>query len=86
MDLRLQDRVALVTGGAKGLGLACRRRWRLMGMTLDEARRRESAAIPLGRFAAPQEVADVVTFPCPDRPARVTGVTIGTDGARSPTL
>ena len=59
---------------------------RLMGVTLDEARRRESAAIPLGRFATPQDVADVVTFLCSDRASYVTGVTIGMDGARSPSL
>ena len=59
---------------------------RLLGVTPDEARRRESAAIPLGRFASPQEVADVVTFVCSDRASYLTGVTIGMDGARVPAL
>jgi NAD(P)-dependent dehydrogenase (short-subunit alcohol dehydrogenase family) len=57
-----------------------------MGVTLDEARQRETSAIPLGRFAAPEEIADVVTFLCSDRASYVTGVTIGMDGARSPSL
>jgi NAD(P)-dependent dehydrogenase (short-subunit alcohol dehydrogenase family) len=59
---------------------------RLMGVTTDEARRRETAAIPLGRFASPQEIADVVTFLCSDRASYVTGVTIGMDGGRSPLI
>ena len=59
---------------------------RLMGVTLDEARRRETSAIPLGRFATPEEIADVVTFMCSDRASYVTGVTLGMDGGRSPTL
>jgi len=59
---------------------------RLMGVSLDEARKRETVAVPLGRFATPQEVADVVTFLCSDRASYVTGVTIGMDGARFPAL
>jgi NAD(P)-dependent dehydrogenase (short-subunit alcohol dehydrogenase family) len=59
---------------------------RLMGVTTDEARRRETAAIPLGRFASPQEIADVVTFLCSDRASYVTGVTIAMDGGRIPVI
>ena len=59
---------------------------RQLGVDLAEARRREAAAIPLGRIASSQEIADVVAFLCSERAAYVTGVTIGMDGARSPVL
>ena len=56
---------------------------RMLGVTLEEARAKETASIPLGRFASPQDVAHVVTFLCSDRASYVTGVTIGMDGART---
>ena len=59
---------------------------RQLGVDIAEARRREAAAIPLGRMASPEEIADVVAFLCSDRAAYVTGVTIGMDGARYPVL
>ena len=67
-----------------GAGLAATAR--LLGVDLEEARRRETAAIPLGRPARPEEVADVVAFLCSDRASYVTGVTVGMDGARYPGL
>jgi NAD(P)-dependent dehydrogenase (short-subunit alcohol dehydrogenase family) len=57
---------------------------RALGVDMAEARRREAAAIPLGRIASPQEIAEVVVFLCSDRASYVTGVTIGMDGARYP--
>ncbi len=59
---------------------------RQLGVDVEEARRRESAAIPLGRIASAEEVAEVVTFLCSQRASYVTGVTIGMDGARYPAL
>ncbi|MDE3177242.1 MAG: SDR family oxidoreductase [Pseudomonadota bacterium] len=63
---------------AEGLAASAKQ----MGVDLAEARRREAAAIPLGRLASPQEIADVVVFLCSDRAGYVTGITIGMDGAR----
>ena len=57
---------------------------RQLGVDLDEARRREAAAIPLGRLASPQDIADVVAFLCSDRAGYLTGITLGMDGARWP--
>jgi NAD(P)-dependent dehydrogenase (short-subunit alcohol dehydrogenase family) len=59
---------------------------RQLGVDVQEARRRESAAIPLGRIASAQEIAEVVAFLCSERASYVTGVTIGMDGARHPAL
>ena len=57
---------------------------RLAGTDEANARATEIAAIPLGRIAAPEEIADVVAFLASDRASYVTGVTIGMDGARYP--
>jgi len=65
-------------------GLSARARQENIG--IDEARRRSVEAIPLGRLARPEEVADVVAFLASDRASYVTGVTVGMDGAQYPTV
>lgn len=65
---------------AEGFGVTARQ----LGIDLVEVRRREAAAIPLGRLATPHEIAEVVAFLCSDRAAYLTGITLGMDGARWP--
>ena len=59
---------------------------KLAGVSLDEARKRSIEAIPIGRLARPEEIADAVLFLASDRASYITGVTIGMDGASSPTV
>lgn len=59
---------------------------RFQDISLDEARRRGVARIPLGRMAEPEEIAAVVVFLASVRASYVTGVTVGMDGAASPTI
>lgn len=54
---------------------------RLSGISVEEARARGIARIPLGRMAAPAEIADTVLFLASPRASYVTGVNITMDGA-----
>lgn len=57
---------------------------RLAGITIDEARTRGIARIPLGRIATPEDIANAVTFLASDRASYITGVNISMDGASYP--
>lgn len=59
---------------------------RLAGVDPSEARRRAEAAIPLGRFARPDEIADATLFLASKRASYISGVTIGMDGVAFPTV
>lgn len=50
------------------------------GTTRQEALAAQEAKVPLGRFAEPGEVADVITFLCSERASTVTGAAWSADG------
>ena len=56
------------------------------GITEAEAVKRATAAIPVGRFAEPDEVASVVTFLCSAQASYLTGIVLGMDGASVPSV
>ena len=56
------------------------------GVTREEALRAQEQKIPLGRFATPEEIADVVVFLCSDRASTVTGAHWSADGGGVATI
>jgi NAD(P)-dependent dehydrogenase (short-subunit alcohol dehydrogenase family) len=59
---------------------------KLDGITPDEALRRAIARIPMGRLAAPEEIAAAVVFLASDKASYITGVTLTMDGAANPSV
>ncbi|MDN2582830.1 SDR family NAD(P)-dependent oxidoreductase [Aquibium sp. ELW1220] len=57
---------------------------RLAGTSIEEARQRGLARIPIGRFATSGEIAAMVVFLASARASYVTGVSISMDGASNP--
>jgi NAD(P)-dependent dehydrogenase (short-subunit alcohol dehydrogenase family) len=50
------------------------------GLSVEEAIEAQTSKVPLGRFAEPGEVADVVVFLCSERASTVTGAAWSVDG------
>lgn len=56
------------------------------GVSREEALAAQSAKVPLGRFATPGEVADVIVFLCSARASTVTGAAWSVDGGAVATI
>ncbi len=54
------------------------------GITRDEAVAQQESKIPQGRFATPQEIADVIVFLCSPRAGAVVGAAWSVDGGSVP--
>jgi NAD(P)-dependent dehydrogenase (short-subunit alcohol dehydrogenase family) len=57
---------------------------RVQGITMEEALKRATAKLPLGRIARPEEVADAVVFLASARASYITGAVLAMDGAVTP--
>jgi 3-oxoacyl-[acyl-carrier protein] reductase len=56
------------------------------GVTRDEALAAQAEKVPLGRFATPEEVANVIVFLCSERASTVTGAAWSVDGGAVATI
>ncbi len=59
---------------------------RIAGISLEEARRRAIAPIPMGRMATPEEIANMVVFLASDKAGYVTAVSVAMDGGQNPVV
>lgn len=89
----LDGRRAVVTGASRGIGAAIARALDRAGARVLLTARSEGALAdvardlqPLGRWATPEDIADVVVFLASDASRFITGETISADGGMARTL
>ncbi|RYF33231.1 MAG: SDR family oxidoreductase [Comamonadaceae bacterium] len=58
----------------------------VQGIDTDEALKRATAKLPLGRIATPGEIADAVVFLASPKASYITGATLAMDGAVTPMI
>jgi NAD(P)-dependent dehydrogenase (short-subunit alcohol dehydrogenase family) len=56
------------------------------GITEEEALRRATKSLPLGRMPQPEEVADIVLFAASERGLLLSGANVTIDAAHQPTV
>jgi NAD(P)-dependent dehydrogenase (short-subunit alcohol dehydrogenase family) len=85
---KLQGKVAVITGGNSGIGLATAKEFVAQGARvsisgrdqLDETRQRITSQVPLKRFGRPEEIAKAALFLASSDSSHLLGSEIVADG------
>ena len=82
MDVRMDGRVAVITGGSTGLGLAMAKEFAASGGSVAMLARKADVLAT----AKAEEFARMACFLCSDAGSFITGVAINVDGGASPVV
>jgi NAD(P)-dependent dehydrogenase (short-subunit alcohol dehydrogenase family) len=101
VELGLRGKAVVVAGGSKGIGLACAQAFLDEGARVQEALRLEAKArgvteqevlaqgqakVPMRRYAAAEDVANLAVFLASDKAGYITGAIVPMDGGSNPVL